>query len=220
MKWLLAIMTSLALVGCSSSTTAHASQLAKDGEMIVAQTAMFVSPSKTNQEVKAESLPDVSELDTDEILESLIEKALIEQERVRIEQEKIENQNKIETLIQKVKAKYVGKVWYVFAGSTPSGWDCSGFTLWFYEQFGVELYHGASSQKNSGQGHKVKTPRVGDLVALSYYGSYNAYHVGIYVGDGKMIHSPSPGYTTRVESIESFGGSYSKVTYVRFIETP
>jgi hypothetical protein len=32
---------------------------------------------------------------------------------------------------------HVNKTWYVFSGSSPSGWDCSGLTLWFYEQLGV-----------------------------------------------------------------------------------
>jgi cell wall-associated NlpC family hydrolase len=222
MKWLLAIMTSLTLVlvGCTSSTSANASQLAKDGKTSGAVVAAsFVTTSKPHREVKMES-PSIFLDDTAEILNSILRTALDEQEQIRIAQEKIENQNKMESLIEKVKAEYVGKVWYVFAGSTPNGWDCSGFTMWFYGKFGVDLYHGASSQKHSGQGYKVKTPKVGDLVALSYYGSHRAYHVGIYAGDGKMIHSPNRGRTTSISSIEAFGGSYSKATYVRFIETP
>jgi cell wall-associated NlpC family hydrolase len=221
MKWLLAIMTSLTLVlvGCSSSTSAGASQLAKDGETMVAVTASLVTTSKPSREVRTESLFDLPTNDVS-ILNYLIEQALIEEEITRIAQEKIENQNKIENLIQKVKAKYVGKVWYVFAGSTPRGWDCSGFTMWFYEKLGVDLYHGATAQKHDRDGRRVGQPRVGDLVAFSYYGSYRSYHVGIYVGDGKMIHSPSRGYTTSIDSIEAFGGDYSKVTYVRFLETP
>jgi uncharacterized protein YcfL len=59
MKWLLAIMTSLLLVGCMSSTAGEASQLAKDGETFVAQTAMLLPPSKPEADVKAEVLPDV-----------------------------------------------------------------------------------------------------------------------------------------------------------------
>ena len=221
MKWLLAIMTSLTLVlvGCTSSTSAGASQLAKDGETMVAVTASFVTTSEPSKEVEMES-PSTPLEDTAEILNSLLLIAFEEEERVRIENQKIENKNRIEDLIQKVKEKYVGKVWYVFSGSTPRGWDCSGLTMWFYDKLGVELYHGATAQKHDRDGRRVSQPRVGDLVAFSYYGSYSSYHVGIYVGDGKMIHSPSRGYTTRVESIEAFGGDYSKVTYVRFLETP
>jgi cell wall-associated NlpC family hydrolase len=221
MKWLLAIMTSLTLVlvGCTSSTSAGASQLAKDGETMVAVTASFVTTSEPNKEVKMES-PSVFLDDTADTLNSILRTALDEQEQIRIAQEKIENQNKIESLIQKVKAKYVGKVWYVFAGSTPNGWDCSGFTMWFYEKFDVDLYHGATSQMHDREGRRVSKPKVGDLVALSYYGTDRAYHVGVYVGDGKMVHSPNRGRTTSISSIEAFGGNYSKATYVRFIETP
>jgi hypothetical protein len=232
MKWLLAIMTSLLLVGCMSSTAGEASQLAKDGETFVAQTAMLLPPSKPEADVKAEVLPDVifqKEQSTLEVLlgvkpveVTLLEEhaLLYEQELLRLEQIET-NKNRIENLIEKVREKYVGKVWYVFSGSTPSGWDCSGFTMWFYDKLGVELEHRATLQKHDKDGEVVEDPKVGDLVAFSYgHKNWWAYHVGIYVGNGKMIHSAIPGTRTEVASIKKFGGNYSEVTYVRFIETP
>jgi cell wall-associated NlpC family hydrolase len=233
MKWLLAIMMSLLLVGCTSSAARGQSQLAKDGETFVAQTAMFLSPSKPKADVKADVLSDVvfqKEQSTIEVLlgtkpvaVTLLEEQslLYEQELLRLEQIET-NKNRIENLIEKVKEKYVGNVWYVFSGSTPSGWDCSGFTMWFYDKLGVELEHRATLQKHDTDGKAVKDPKVGDLVAFSY-GQKNwwAYHVGVYVGNGKMLHSGGKrGDRTSVVSIEKFGGNYSEVTYVRFIETP
>ena len=112
---------------------------------------------------------------------------------------------------------HVGKTWYVFSGATPSGWDCSGLVMWTYEQLGVTLEHRASKQIDAGT--KVTEPKVGDIVAFTYKGSKSAYHVGIYIGNGKMIHAPKHGHVTRVEDIESFAGNYSKVSYTRIIDT-
>ncbi len=126
------------------------------------------------------------------------------------------NAMRINGMISKLK-KHVGKTWYVFSGSTPSGWDCSGLTVWAYAQMGIELEHRASKQESAGT--KVKTPKAGDLVVFKYSGSKSAYHVGVYIGDGNMIHAPRKGEVTRIENVNTFGGSYSKISYVRFLES-
>lgn len=126
------------------------------------------------------------------------------------------NTEKVQEVVGQLKG-YVGKTWYVFSGATPRGWDCSGLVVWTYEQLGFNLEHRASKQKDAGI--KVKDPKVGDIVAFTYKGSKSAYHVGIYIGNGKMVHAPKHGHVTRVESVSKFAGSYSKVTYTRLIET-
>lgn len=127
------------------------------------------------------------------------------------------NKLKIDKAISGLK-KYVGKTWYVFSGSSPRGWDCSGLTKWTYEQIGIDLIHSASVQKNSGK--QYKTPKVGDIVAFGWKGWSGAGHVGIYIGDGKMIHAPSPGHKTRIESVKGFAKyGYSKITYTRLLKT-
>ena len=225
MKWLLAITMATLLVGCSASS-ARASQLANDGETSVAKTAAFVmSPSKPKVDNETDGLFDVFADKEQTALEILLGHEPVETtllERLALRQEQLfKNQNRIENLIERVRNKYVGKVWYVFSGNTPSGWDCSGFTMWFYDQLGVELEHRASLQKHDKNGEVVKDPKLGDLVVFSYgHKNWWAYHVGIYVGNGKMIHSAIPGTRTEVASIEKFAGNYSEVTYVRFIETP
>jgi cell wall-associated NlpC family hydrolase len=126
------------------------------------------------------------------------------------------NTTKIQNMIQDVK-KHVGKTWYVFSGNTPSGWDCSGLTMWAYEQIGITLEHRASKQQTVGE--KAVEPLPGDIVVFTYKGYKSAYHVGIYIGDGLMIHAPRKGEVTRIESVTEFGGNYSKVSYRRILQT-
>jgi cell wall-associated NlpC family hydrolase len=116
--------------------------------------------------------------------------------------------------------KQVGKTWYVFSGSTPDGWDCSGLVLWMYGKIGYTLEHRASLQKHSGD--IVDEPKIGDIVAFTHNGSKSAYHVGIYVGPNEMIHAGGRrGDRTEITNIgrwaKANGGSI--VTYTRVIET-
>lgn len=136
-------------------------------------------------------------------------------ERLR-EIELRQNADKVESAIKKLNIN-VGKTWYVFSGATPRGWDCSGLTMWFYQQLEIELEHRASKQDTSGV--KSEEPKPGDLVVFHYKGNKDAYHVGIYIGDGDMIHAPKRGHLTRIENVKRFGGKYSDITYRRMIET-
>jgi cell wall-associated NlpC family hydrolase len=91
--------------------------------------------------------------------------------------------------------------------------------MWTYEQLGIELKHSASAQKNSGK--KYKTPKIGDVVAFGWKNYSGAQHVGIYIGNGKMIHAPAPGHRTAIISVKKWAKMNwnTKVTYTRFIET-
>lgn len=121
----------------------------------------------------------------------------------------------IDSMISKLN-NTVGKTWYVFSGATPSGWDCSGLVMWAYEQLGITLEHRATKQANAG--FATTEPIPGDIVVFKYNGSQSAYHVGIYIGNGNMIHAPRKGEVTRVESVSKFGGKYSKVSYRRMLQ--
>lgn len=96
--------------------------------------------------------------------------------------------------------KFLG-VPYVYGGSTPRGFDCSGFVRYVYAHFGVALPHSSYAQFGDGHGVQRRSLRPGDLVFFDAVG-----HVGIYIGNGRFIHAPHTG--TRV-SIEKFGGWYS-----------
>lgn len=100
-------------------------------------------------------------------------------------------------------AKYLGTP-YVWGGTTPSGFDCSGFMQYVYAQNGISIKRVADDQLH-GKGTYISSVtdlQPGDLV---FFGSGDyASHVGMYVGEGQMIHSPSTGksimYTDIVES--------------------
>ena len=76
---------------------------------------------------------------------------------------------------------------YVYGGSTPAGFDCSGLTQYVYKKAGITIPRTASAQQRAAT--RVTSPRPGDLV---FYGS-PAYHVGIFTGGDMMIDSPRPG---------------------------
>jgi cell wall-associated NlpC family hydrolase len=128
----------------------------------------------------------------------------------------IENTKRMQKALNMLKS-HIGKTWYVFSGATPQGWDCSGLTMWFYQQLNIDIEHRASKQEASGE--IVRSPKIGDIVIFKYKGRSDAYHVGIYSGNGNMIHAPKHGHVTRSESISTFGGNYSDITYIRLLET-
>src|SRR5581483_6194143 len=91
---------------------------------------------------------------------------------------------------------------YVWAGSSPGGFDCSDLVMWAYAQLGVSLPHSSYALWNVG----VPVPRdqlePGDLVFFDGLG-----HVGIYVGNGYFVHAPHTGTVVQVSSMDS--GSYA-----------
>jgi hypothetical protein len=92
---------------------------------------------------------------------------------------------------------------YRRAGRDPdTGFDCSGFTHYVYSKtYGLELPYDAPSQFRSGDKVAREDLKVGDLV---FFGVRNRItHVGIYMGEGRFIHSPSPGKHVRVDELAS-----------------
>ena len=86
---------------------------------------------------------------------------------------------------------------YAYGGSSPSGFDCSGFTMYVYKNFGYSLPHTATGQWQSGYGtriYNISELQPGDLVFFCDPSRSNGKacsHAGIYVGGGQMIHSSS-----------------------------
>jgi len=98
-----------------------------------------------------------------------------------------------------IAARYLG-VKYVYGGASPeTGFDCSGFVMYVYSQIGMSLPHYSGSQQSMGSPVSMSALQPGDLV----FRGNPAYHVGIYVGGGMVIHSP---HTGSVVSYQSVGG--------------
>lgn len=77
---------------------------------------------------------------------------------------------------------------YVFSGSTPRGFDCSGYIRFVYAHYGVLLPHGVRAQGDAGIKIKQSKARPGDLVIWN-----DRSHSAIYAGNGMILHATSPG---------------------------
>lgn len=100
---------------------------------------------------------------------------------------------------------------YVYAGNTPAGFDCSGFTQYvLINTLGIDIGHGVAEQTYSGSWVNWGEWQPGDLVYFA--GTYRAgiSHTGIYIGDGQFIHAENEGTGVVISSLYSdyYGGHY------------
>jgi cell wall-associated NlpC family hydrolase len=95
---------------------------------------------------------------------------------------------------------------YVWAGSQPGGFDCSGLVAWAFAQVGVSLPHSSYAQYGYGVPVSRDQLQAGDLVFFDGLG-----HVGIYIGGGQFVHAPHTGDVVKVSSL---GDSWYASTYV------
>ena len=92
---------------------------------------------------------------------------------------------------------------YVYGGSSPSGFDCSGFTMYVYSHFGVSITHSSSVQINCGTRVSRDSLQPGDLVFFSQTSSGRISHVGIDLGGGQFIHASSPSTGVIISGMDS-----------------
>lgn len=106
---------------------------------------------------------------------------------------KVPDGSKAEQVIAIAK-QYVGTP-YVMGGTSPSGWDCSGYTSFVYGKVGVDLPRTSSAQKGAGQIVSASEAKAGDII-------WSPGHVGIYAGDGMMYDAGNTRVNTSYRSVD------------------
>ncbi len=106
--------------------------------------------------------------------------------------------------VLEIAARYVG-VPYVYGGSTPSGFDCSGFTQYVFAQLGVSLPRSSSAQRYVGQVVSQADALPGDLI-------WSPGHIAIYAGGNQQIDAPRPGKTVQFRAIWQSSPTFIRVS--------
>ena len=95
-------------------------------------------------------------------------------------------------------------IYYIYGGTTPAGFDCSGYTQYVFAKVGINLPRTSEAQQQAATA--VSNPQPGDLV---FFGS-PAYHVGIYAGNGMMWASSHTGAAISLQSVYSSSATYGR----------
>ena len=183
----ISIATVLTVVGCSASI----SKASSDDVMTDAAPGISAMPVLKPKPIKASDLTQKAQASRDK---------------------KVRNTIKMAKVVKYLKTR-VNKTSYVFSGSSPYGWDCSGMVRWAYARFGLDVPHSANKQAHVGT--RVSRPVLGDIVVFAYPGSTNFYHSAMYIGDGKIVHANQARKTTVIEPLSAYKNS--QIRFVRLV---
>lgn len=100
---------------------------------------------------------------------------------------------------------------YVYGGAGPNSFDCSGFTQYIYQNFGIYLSHSAVTQANNGVYVEKANLQLGDLIIFRDWNNTSIGHCGIYIGNSKFIHAAN---STRGVVTDTFASGYYYERYV------
>jgi cell wall-associated NlpC family hydrolase len=184
----ISIATVLTVVGCSAST----SKASSDDVMTDAAPGISAMPVLNPKPIDASNL--------------------MAQKAQAVRDKKVRNTIKMAKVVKYLKTR-VNRTSYVFSGSSPYGWDCSGMVRWAYARFGLDVPHSANKQAHVGT--RVSRPVLGDIVVFAYPGSTNFYHSAMYIGDGKIVHANQARKTTVIEPLSAYKNS--QIRFVRLV---
>ncbi len=167
---------------------------------------IIVTNTNTNTNTNSNTNQQVTDQVTESVQNANTNQQQVEQQVEQVEVAQTSNVNRgsygTGSDIANYAAQFLG-VPYVWGGTSPSGFDCSGLTQYCYlNAAGISIPRVAADQQNAG--YAVSTPQSGDLV---FFG-YPAYHVGIYVGNDTYIHAPTSGDVVKYSKL-SYASSYS-----------
>lgn len=89
---------------------------------------------------------------------------------------------------------------YIWGARGPNAFDCSGLMQWAYKQAGIKLPRSSTAQSQFGRAVTVKNLQPGDMVF--YYTPVS--HVGMYIGNGKILHASEPGKPVKISDVDAF----------------
>jgi len=106
--------------------------------------------------------------------------------------------------IVEIASRYVG-VPYLWGGTTPDGFDCSGYTSYVYAQVGITLPRTSSAQREVGTVVSRADAQPGDLI-------WSPGHIAIYAGGDLQVDAPRPGQTIQIRSIWQSNPTFIRVS--------
>jgi cell wall-associated NlpC family hydrolase len=110
------------------------------------------------------------------------------------------------TQVADLAQQYVGSP-YRWGGASPAGFDCSGFVLWIYAQFGVAMPHSEAGELASGVSVSSEDLQPGDILVFANTYRRGVSHAGIYLGDGRFVHAVDESHGVMVSSLwDSYWG--------------
>jgi cell wall-associated NlpC family hydrolase len=205
-------IVSLVLVSCSTAANSQESAVvgAKTDSEPVHSSVFDVALEMQEEQSLALALEKAA---AQEILDQVNQIRIKENQWVTLENQRLLIEGTVEALVG-----YSGQTRYVFSGSTPQGWDCSGLVKWFYEQLDYEIPHSATKQSTLGV--RVFEPKPGDIVAIRDAGRKNFHHTAIYIGNNEIIHAGwRSGNRTEILSLDSNYFKNSEIKFVRIIKS-
>ncbi len=104
---------------------------------------------------------------------------------------------------------------YVYGGSSPKGFDCSGFTSYLYRQYGIDIGRTVSAQLKNGRKVSRSEVRPGDVLIYDTHGK-GASHACLYIGNGNFVHASTPKSGVKINNMNQNYYKNRLVAIVRF----